>query len=111
MLSLMYRVIGVILLLCAVTTVRAQAYTLVIKGGTVIDPKNNIDGVMDVAVTDGKIVRVGKDIDARGALQVVDAGGMLVVPGLVDLHTHVFFGTDPSRAYDGGSASIPPDAF
>ena len=107
----MYRILGVLLLLCAVTSVRAQGYTLVIKGGTVIDPKNNIDGVMDIAVADGKIVRVGKDIDARGALQVVDAAGMLVVPGLVDLHTHVFFGTDPSRAYDGGSASIPPDAF
>jgi dihydroorotase len=101
----------VLLLLCAVSSVQAQGYTLVIKGGTVIDPKNNIDAVMDVAVTDGKIVRVAKDIDARGALQTVDARGLLVVPGLIDLHTHVFFGTDPARAYDGGSASVPPDVF
>jgi len=107
----MYRLIWVLLLLCAVSSVQAQGYTLVIKGGTVIDPKNNIDAVMDVAVTDGKIVRVAKDIDARGALQTVDARGLLVVPGLIDLHTHVFFGTDPARAYDGGSASVPPDVF
>jgi dihydroorotase len=107
----MYRFLRVLVLLCAVSSVRAQSYTLVIKGGTVIDPKNNLNAVMDVAVSDGKIVRVAKDIDARGALQVVDAHGLLVVPGLVDLHTHVFFGTDPSRAYDGGNAAIPPDVF
>jgi dihydroorotase len=101
----------VLLLLCAVSSVRAQGYTLVIKGGTVIDPRNNINAVMDVAVTDGKIVRVAKDIDARGALQTVDARGLLVVPGFIDLHTHVFFGTDPARAYDGGSSSVPPDVF
>ena len=107
----MYRVVGVLLLLCAVSSGRAQGYSLVIKGGTVIDPKNNIHEVMDVAVADGHIARVAKDIDARGATQVVDAHGMLVVPGLIDMHTHVFFGTDPSRAYCGGSASIPPDVF
>lgn len=107
----MYRIIRVLLLLCAVSSVRAQGYTLVIKGGTVIDPRNNINSVMDVAVSEGKIVRVAKDIDARGALQVVDARGLLVVPGLVDLHTHVFFGTDPARAYCGGASSIPPDVF
>lgn len=107
----MYRFVGVVLLLCAAFSGRSQGYSLVIKGGTVIDPKNNIREVMDVAVADGKIARVAKDIDPRGATQVVDAHGMLVVPGLIDMHTHVFFGTDPSRAYDGGSASIPPDVF
>jgi dihydroorotase len=107
----MYRLIGVFLLVSAVSSARGQDYTLVIKGGTVIDPKNNINSVMDVAVNDGKIVRVAKDIDARGALQVVDARGGMVVPGLIDLHTHVFFGTDLSRAYCGGASSIPPDGF
>jgi len=107
----MYRLFGVVVLLCAAFSGRAQGYSLVIKGGTVVDPKNNIHEVMDVAVTDGKIAKVAKDIDPRGATQVVDAKGMLVVPGLIDMHTHVFFGTDPSRAYDGGSASIPPDVF
>jgi dihydroorotase len=106
----MYRTFGVLLLTCVFFSVRAQEYSLVIKGGTVIDPKNNINGVMDVAVNDGKIVRVAKDIDPHGAIQVVDAHGLLVVPGLVDMHTHVFFGTDPTRQYDGGSASVPPDA-
>jgi len=107
----MYKFFGLLLFTCATLAVRAQGYSLVIKGGTVIDPKNNINEVMDVAVADGKIARVAKDIDARGALQVVDAHGLLVIPGMVDMHTHVFFGTDPARAYDGGSASVPPDVF
>ena len=54
----MYRVVGVVMLLCAVISGRSQGYTLVIKGGTVIDPKNSINAVMDVAVTDGKVVLV-----------------------------------------------------
>jgi dihydroorotase len=107
----MYRCCTLLLLCCAFISLRAQEYAIVIKGGTVIDPRNNIDAVMDIAVADGHIVRVAKDIDARQAAQVVDARGLLVVPGLVDLHTHVFFGTDPARSYCGGSGSIPPDVF
>jgi len=107
----MYKFFGLLLFTFATLAVRAQSYSLVIKGGTVIDPKNNINEVMDVAVADGKIARVAKDIDTRGALQVVDAHGMMVIPGMIDMHTHVFFGTDPARAYCGGSASVPPDVF
>src|SRR5215469_562206 len=82
------------LLLCLVmqTFLFAQAYNIVIKGGHVIDPKNNIDGPMDIAVRDGKIALVARNIDATGALQVVDATGMYVTPGLIDMHVHVFHG-------------------
>jgi len=50
-----------------------QSYDIVIKGGHVLDPKNHIDAVMDVAISDGKILRVEKSIDPGQAAQVVDA--------------------------------------
>ena len=99
------------LTLCAVADGWSQPYSVVIKGGTVIDPKNNINGIMDVAILDGKIALVSKNIDARGARQVVDAKGLYVVPGLIDLHGHVFYGTEPDHAYSNGTSAIPPDGF
>ncbi|QKZ14769.1 amidohydrolase/deacetylase family metallohydrolase [Spirosoma sp. KUDC1026] len=89
----------------------AQSYSIVIKGGHVIDPKNNIDGIMDVAITDGKIVQVAKSIDSKGARQVVDAKGLYVTPGLIDMHTHVFFGTNLNQTYSNGPNALPPDGF
>ena len=89
----------------------AQQYSIVIKGGHVIDPKNNIDAVMDVAIRDGKVALVAKNIDADQALQVVNAKGMYVVPGLIDIHGHVFHGTEPDHAYSNGTSAIPPDGF
>lgn len=76
------------LLICGFTN--AQEYTIVIKNGHVIDPKNNINEVMDVAIIGNKIVRVAKNIDASSAKQVVDAKGLYVTPGLVDIHSHNF---------------------
>src|SRR6185503_1457997 len=70
------------------------------RGGRVIDPANGIDGRMDVAVTGGKIVAVKADIPASQGRKVIDASGLYVVPGLVDLHAHVF-------GYEG---SLAPDA-
>lgn len=89
----------------------SQTYNIVIKGGHVIDPKNNIDAVMDVAITNGKIVQVAKSIDAKGASQVVDAKGLYVTPGLIDIHTHNFFGVEPDHQYENGNLALPPDGF
>lgn len=89
----------------------AQTYSVVIKGGHVIDPKNNINGIMDIAINEGKIVQVAKTIDAKGALQVVDAKGLYVTPGLIDMHTHVFFGTNVDQTYSNGPNALQPDAF
>jgi dihydroorotase len=89
----------------------AQTYSIVIKGGHVIDPKNNIDEVMDLAIHEGKIVAVAKDIDAKQAVQVVDASGMIVTPGLIDIHGHNFFGTEPDHYLSNGFAALPPDGF
>ncbi|MEO6633131.1 MAG: amidohydrolase/deacetylase family metallohydrolase, partial [Mucilaginibacter sp.] len=89
----------------------AQSYDIVIKGGHVIDPKNEVDAVMDIAVKDGKIAIVAKDIDPKQGTQVVDAKGMYVTPGLIDIHTHDFYGTQPDHQYEDGNLGIAPDGF
>ena len=101
------------ILLCFVCTciAFAQEYSIVIKDGHVIDPKNNIDGVMDVAISNGKIVQIGKNIDPKKAVQVVNAKGMYVTPGLIDIHSHNFFGTEPDHSYSNGTSALPPDGF
>jgi dihydroorotase len=88
--------------------VRAQDIDILLKGGHVIDPKNNIDATMDVAIAGGKILRVAKDIPAAGAKKVVNAEGYYVTPGLIDLHTHVFVGSKDGFA-DGFSCLSPDD--
>jgi len=93
------------------STVFAQSYDIVIKGGHVIDPKNNIDAVLDVAIKDGKIVKLDNNIDAKLATQAVNAKGMYVTPGLIDLHAHVFFGTEPDHYLSNGMTAVVPDGF
>jgi dihydroorotase len=89
----------------------AQSYDIVIKDGHVIDPKNNVDAVMDVAISGGKIALISKNIDPKLGIQVVDAKGMYVVPGLIDIHTHDFYGTQPDHQYEDGNLGIVPDGF
>ena len=67
-------------------------YELVIKGGTVIDPSQKIHEILDVALANEKIAALDSDIPAVQAQRVVDAKGKLVTPGLIDLHTHVYWG-------------------
>ena len=105
------------LIFCAVficffsAVLQAQQYTIVIKGGHVIDPKNNIDRVMDVAIIGGKIAKVAQNIDAKGAGQVIDAKGLYVTPGLIDLHSHSFQGTTPDHYLSDGLDALNPDGF
>ena len=89
----------------------SQVYSIVIKDGHVIDPKNNIDAVMDVAIADGKIVGIAKNIDVSKATQVVNAKGLFVTPGLIDIHTHNFAGTHADQYLMDGTAALPPDGF
>ncbi len=89
----------------------AQTYNLVIKGGHLIDPKNNINELMDLAIMDGKIVKVAKDIDGKQARQVVNATGYYITPGLIDIHAHVFAGTEIERGLSNGPTALPPDGF
>ncbi|MBK9167161.1 MAG: amidohydrolase/deacetylase family metallohydrolase [Bryobacterales bacterium] len=81
----------VLTLLITVGALMAQArYDMLLKGGHVIDPKNRINGPMDVAIKDGKIARVARDIPANQAAKLVQVNGLTVTPGFVDLHVHVF---------------------
>jgi len=86
----------------------AQEIDLLIKNGHVIDPRNNIDEVSDVAVSGGKIVRVARNITQENAKKVIDASGLYVTPGFIDLHTHVFVGNGQGFA-DGFSCVSPDD--
>jgi dihydroorotase len=99
-------------LLAGITlSIVAQAqYDLVLKGGHVIDPKNSIDAQVDVAIASGKIAAVAADISPSRAKKAVDVRGLYVTPGLVDIHTHLFFTTGAAGAW-AGDESIQPDAF
>ena len=70
-------------------------YDLLLKGGHVIDPANELDAKMDVAVLLGRIAAVQKDIPANDAGKVVDVSGLYVTPGLIDIHYHIGHGGAP----------------
>jgi dihydroorotase len=93
---------------------KAQApasFDVLVKGGHVIDPKNGIDAVMDIAIKAGKIFKVGKNLPASEAKQVVDATGLKVVPGIIDMHAHVFAGTQPDHYLSDGLSALMPDGY
>ena len=93
-------------------------HDLVIKGGRLIDPSQSLDGPWDVAFAGGKVGAVAADIPAASAREVIDARGLIVTPGLIDLHVHAYqggscYGVDPdyaclrsgvTTAVDAGSA-------
>jgi len=93
-------------------------YELLIKSGRVIDPAQNIDDRLDIAISGDKIAKVAKDIPLRESQRVVDARDKIVTPGLIDIHCHVYgsifsIGVEPDDAgvkqgvttvVDGGSA-------
>ncbi len=70
-------------------------YDILLKGGHVIDPQNNLDQVMDVAVTGDRIARVAADIDPVLAQTVADVSGLYVTPGLIDIHVHAYHTREP----------------
>jgi len=86
------------------------SYDLLLKGGHVIDGRNRISAVRDVAIKDGKIAAVATNIPASQATSSVDVSGLYVTPGLVDIHVHVFPGEKPGT-YGGGDLGLAPDGF
>jgi dihydroorotase len=108
----MLRSVAFLVLLVAVAPVASAQteYDFLLKGGRVIDGKNGISGVRDVAIKDGKIAAVAASIPADRALKAVDVTGLLVTPGLVDMHVHAYHG-EISNGYSKGDRSINPDGF
>jgi len=112
MTSIMQRAIVVMFIVFSWTSQSAaqQKYDLLLKGGHVIDPKNKISAVRDVAITNGKVAAVADKIDPAEAFKVVDVSGYYVTPGLVDIHVHVYAGTGEQGSYAGDN-SVYPDGF
>ena len=93
-------------------------FDLIVKGGRLVDPFLGIDGVRDIGIRGERVAALEEEIDADQAAEVVDAGGKVVTPGLIDLHVHVWWGVadmgiepDPNcvrrgatTVYDAGSA-------
>ena len=69
--------------------VRSPAFDIVVKGGRLIDPANGIDAVRDIGVRKGKVAAVAPKL-APGKAKVIDATGLIVTPGLIDTHAHVY---------------------
>jgi len=85
-------------------------YDLLLKGGHLIDAKNGISAVRDVAIAGGKVAAVAAKIDPAEAFKVVDVSGLYVTPGLIDIHVHVFAGTGEKNSYAGDN-SLYPDGY
>ncbi|MEN6603719.1 MAG: amidohydrolase/deacetylase family metallohydrolase [Bryobacteraceae bacterium] len=99
-----------ILLLAGVWCALAQTpYDLVLKGGHVIDPKNKISAVRDVAIAKGRIAAVEADIPAAKAKRVIDVRSLYVTPGLVDIHVHAFAGSCAVGEHTGELGVYPDD--
>src|SRR5580693_8282317 len=99
-----------LVLFVAVGCFAQNQYDLVLQGGHVIDAKNNLSAVRDVAIRDGKIAAVAEHIDPAQAFKVVNVDGLYVTPGLVDIHVHVYAGTGEKGSY-AGDLSVYPDGF
>lgn len=88
----------------------AQQYDLLLKGGHVIDAKNQLSAVRDVAIKDGKIAAVAQNIPAASALKTVEVAGLYVTPGLIDLHAHVYRPT-VGQGFRADNSMVYPDGF
>ncbi len=98
------------LLAAACAPAAEPIYDLLLRGGHVIDPKNNLSAPMDVAIAGGKIARVAAGIPPAEARRVADVSGLYVVPGLIDMHVHVYAGTGV-KGVIAGDQSVYPDGF
>src|SRR5215471_5029678 len=70
----------------------AMTYDLILRGGRVIDPSQKLDEITDVAFSSGKVAQIGRALKADAETNVRDLSGFIVTPGLIDLHTHVYWG-------------------
>jgi dihydroorotase len=100
-----------LLLVAALPVTAAEPkYDVLLRGGHVIDPRNNLSAVRDVAIAGGKIAAVAPRIDPADAFKTIDVSGLYVTPGLIDIHVHVYTGTGEKGSYAGDN-SVYPDGF
>lgn len=85
-------------------------YDLLLQSGHLIDAKSNLDRTMDVGIKDGRIAAVAEHLSPKDALKTVDASGLYVTPGLIDIHTHDYASTGEAHSY-AGDYGIWPDDF
>ena len=88
-----------------------QNYDLVIKNGHIIDKKNNIDFIGDIGISNGIIKYVGEELPINSSRKIINAESLIVVPGLIDIHSHNFHGTIPNRYLSNSFSALPPDGF
>jgi dihydroorotase len=98
-------------LLLLSSSIQAQPYDILIVDGHLIDPANGISGKMDIAIKNDRIAAVEPHIGKYEADTVIPAAGLYVVPGLIDMHVHVFHGTTPDAYLCNSYESLPPDGF
>ncbi|MFN0169147.1 MAG: amidohydrolase/deacetylase family metallohydrolase [Bryobacteraceae bacterium] len=98
-----------LLLFLAINLAAQPRYDLLLKGGHVIDPRNGISAMRDVGISAGRIAAVAANLPAGNARRVVNAAGLYVTPGLVDIHVHVF-ASSMAPQYTGESC-VRPDGF
>jgi len=109
-LTLKYLFVFVLIFTGAISAAAQAQYDLLLRGGHVVDAKNRLSAVRDVAIRDGKIAAVEQHIDPSQALKTVDVNGLYITPGLVDIHVHVYASTGEASSYAGDN-SVFPDGF
>jgi dihydroorotase len=87
-----------------------KPYELLLRGARLMDPRSGMDGRFDIAIAQGKVARIARRISADSAERTLSLKDCIIVPGLIDLHTHVFAGSIPNRFADGLS-SVNPDQY
>ena len=101
--------VGAFAAACSGWSAGGAEYDLLLRDGYVIDPKNGLTATRDVAISDGRIAAVDEAIPASKGFKVVDCQGLYVTPGIIDLHVHVFAGTNEPGSYAGDN-SVYPDS-
>ena len=69
-----------------------MAFELILKGGRIIDPSQKLDQLGDIGFAGGKVAKIAARLEPDAATDVRDVSGRIIVPGLIDLHTHVYWG-------------------
>jgi dihydroorotase len=109
--AIVLRQAALLLAVAAVPVTAAEPkYDVLLRGGHVIDPRNNLSAVRDVAIAGGRIAAVAPRIEPADAFKTIDVSGLYVTPGLIDIHVHVYTGTGEKGSYAGDN-SVYPDGF